>query len=89
MRLQALAPLAAAASAVPLGLGVAAAAAAAAATAAALALRKLELRPSVQGQSTSWNSAILSLCPALTAPYSLAAGELGQLAWPPTLHSWS
>ncbi|KAL4433399.1 hypothetical protein ABPG77_010252 [Micractinium sp. CCAP 211/92] len=73
MRLQALAPLAAAAGAVPASVGVAAAAAAAA-VAATLALRKLELRPNVQGQSTSWNSAILSLCPTLTAPYRLAAG---------------
>ncbi len=83
MRLQALAPLAAAAGAVPAGVGVAAAAAAAA-VAATLALRKLELRPNVQGQSTSWNSAILSLCPTLTAPYRLAAGELAQLARRPS-----
>lgn len=53
----------------PLGL------AAAAATAAALVglCRSRELRPSVQGQITRWNSAILSLCPSLTAPYRLPA----------------
>lgn len=60
-------PLAAAAA--PAGIATAAAAAAAV---AAMCIRK-ELKPSVQGQSTPWNSAILSLCPSLTAPYRLPA----------------
>lgn len=67
MRVTALAPFAAAA-ATPLGLGALGLAAV-----AALAMRKKELRPTVEGQSTSWNSAILSLCPSITAPYSLAS----------------
>lgn len=61
-------PLAAAAGS-PAGIATAAAAAAAV---AAMCFRK-ELKPSVQGQSTPWNSAILSLCPSLTAPYRLPA----------------
>jgi len=55
------------AAAAPAGIATAAAAAAAV---AAMCIRK-ELKPSVQGQSTPWNSAILGLCPSLTAPYRL------------------
>ena len=57
------------AAAAPAGIATAAAAAAAV---AAMCIRK-ELKPSVQGQSTPWNSAILGLCPSLTAPYRLPA----------------
>ncbi|EFN55873.1 hypothetical protein CHLNCDRAFT_145469 [Chlorella variabilis] len=46
-----------------------AAAAAGALGVAAMFRGTKELKPTVQGQSTAWNSAILSLCPALTAPY--------------------
>lgn len=68
MRLPALAPVAAAAAS-PLGLGAAAAAVAV----TAMCLRSKELKPTVKGQGTAWNSAVLSLCPALTAPYRLPA----------------
>jgi predicted alpha/beta-fold hydrolase len=61
-------PLAAAATS-PAGIATAAAAAAAV---AAMCIRKA-LKPTVQGQSTPWNSAILSLCPSLTASYRLPA----------------
>lgn len=63
------APLGAAATVPVAGL----AAAGVAAVAAAAMLRSKELRPQVKGQSTSWNSAVLSLCPSLTAPYRLPA----------------
>lgn len=46
-----------------------AAAAAGALGVAAMFRGTKELKPTVQGQSTAWNSAILSLCPALTAHY--------------------
>ena len=67
MKLQALAPLAAAAAS-PAGIAIAAAAAA-----TVVMCRSKALRPEVQGQSTPWNSAVLSLCPSLTAPYRLPA----------------
>lgn len=63
MRLTALA-------AAPLGL-TAAAAATAAGVGVAMARGSRELRPIAKGESTSWNSAMLSLCPSLTAPYRM------------------
>jgi hypothetical protein len=67
MRVQAL-------SAAPLGLTAAVATAAAAASlGVAMARGSKELRPTAEGQSTPWNSAILSLCPSLTAPYRMPA----------------
>jgi len=67
MLLQALAPLAAA----PL----AGAGAAAVAVALALLLRPRQHTPQIMAASTKLNSAVLALCPSLTAPYSLPAGE--------------
>jgi hypothetical protein len=64
MRIQALAPSS------PAGLAAAAAAAAGTVGLAAMCRGK-QLQPTTQGQSTPWNSAILSLCPTLTAPYRM------------------
>jgi hypothetical protein len=51
-------------------LAIAAAAVGVGATAAA-AMSVGKHTPLLRAQSTKWNSAILSLCPALTSPYSL------------------
>ena len=87
------APLAAAAAATP---AAGLAAAGLAAVAAAAMFRSKELRPVVTGQGTPWNSAVLSLCPSLTAPYRLPAllnnGHVVRAAewagWPGALWTW-
>ena len=48
--------------------------AAAVAATAAMIFRSRQHAPKVHGQQdTAWNAAVLSLCPTLTAPYSLPA----------------
>lgn len=69
----------------------AAAVATAAATAAlgvTMARGAKELRPTAQGQSTPWNSAILSLCPSLTAGYRMPGWMPYGGHWETILAAW-
>ena len=56
-----------------LGVALSGAAAVAATAAAVAMLRSRKLTPQVSAVPTPWNQALLSLCPSLSAPYSLPA----------------